>query len=92
MSGLWGSSTELDSFLQREGITTLLFGGMNTDQCVGGTLTDVFNKGYDCILLRDGVGTGPLFGASEVWEYNVMNSYGFVTTCKALMDASKGQN
>lgn len=92
MSGLWGSGSKLDHFLQKEGITTLLFGGVNTDQCVGGTLTDAFSKGYDCILLRDGVGTGTPFGASEVWEYNIMNSYGFVTTCEALMDASKCQN
>ncbi|KAF7715442.1 Uncharacterized protein PECH_007136 [Penicillium ucsense] len=88
MSGLWGAGSELETFLQREGITTLLFGGVNTDQCVGSTLTDAFSKGYDCILLRDGVGTGTPYGASTVWEYNSMNCWGFVTTCDALADAS----
>lgn len=88
MSGLWGSGSDLESFLQHEKITTLLFGGVNTDQCVGSTLTDAFSKGYDCILLRDGVGTGTPFGASEVWEWNVMNCWGFVSTCEALKNAS----
>jgi nicotinamidase-related amidase len=87
MSGLWGAGSEVESFLQKNGITTLLFGGVNTDQCVGSTLTDAFSKGYDCILLRDGVGTSTPFGASEVWEWNVMNSWGFVSTCEALKHA-----
>lgn len=89
MSGLWGSGSELESFLQQEGISTLLFAGVNTDQCVGSTLTDGFSKGYDCILLRDGVGTGTPFGASEVWEWNVTNCWGFVSTCEALKSASR---
>lgn len=88
MSGLWESGSELESFLRQEGITTLLFGGVNTDQCVGSTLTDAFSKGYDCILLRDGVGTSTPFGASVVWEWNVMNCWGFVSTCEALKNAS----
>jgi nicotinamidase-related amidase len=92
MSGLWGSGSELESFLEREGISTLLLGGVNTDQCVGSTLTDAFSKGYDCIMLRDGVGTGTPFGASEVWEWNVTNCWGFVSTCEALKNASKYSN
>lgn len=92
MSGLWESGSELEGFLQKEGITTLLFGGVNTDQCVGSTLTDAFSKGYDCILLRNGVGTSTPFGASEVWEWNVTNCWGFVSTCEALKNASKSSN
>ncbi|KAJ5152731.1 uncharacterized protein N7482_009209 [Penicillium canariense] len=88
MSGLWGSGSELEIFLEQEGITTLLFAGVNTDQCVGSTLTDAYSKGYDCILLRDGTATGTPFGASEVWECNVSNCWGFVTTCDALENAS----
>ncbi|GES60726.1 MFS transporter [Aspergillus terreus] len=53
MSGLWGASTELEVLLKGEGITTLLFAGVNTDQCVGGTLMDAFSKGeaweYNCM-------------------------------------------
>ena len=36
MSGFW--DTELDSILRTLGVTTLLFGGVNADQCVLCTL------------------------------------------------------
>jgi nicotinamidase-related amidase len=39
MSGLWGAKTACEEFLEKEGIKTLFFAGVNTDQCVGGTLT-----------------------------------------------------
>ncbi len=54
---MWGASTLCEEFLEKEGIRTLLFTGVNTDQCVAGTHTDAFSKGYDCILLSDGCGT-----------------------------------
>ena len=53
MSGLWGPSTPCTEYLEREGIKTLLFAGVNTDQCVAGTLQDAFTKGWDCILIKD---------------------------------------
>lgn len=34
-------------------IRTLLFAGVNTDQCVLGTLTDAYSWGWDCILVED---------------------------------------
>lgn len=34
MSGMWGISTPCEEFLQSQGIRTLLFSGVNTDQCV----------------------------------------------------------
>lgn len=85
-SGLCLSNTDLEKFLENNGITTLLFAGVNTDQCVGGTLMDACSKGYDCVLLRDASATATPFGASETWEWNVTNSWGWVTTCKALDD------
>lgn len=53
MSGLWGSGTPCAEYLEGEGIKTLLFAGVNTDQCVAGTFQDAFTKGWDCILLKD---------------------------------------
>jgi nicotinamidase-related amidase len=82
MSGLWGAKTACEEFLQKEGITTLLFAGVNTDQCVGGTLTDAFSKGYDCVLLRDGCGTTSPACAQEAYEYNAAGTYGFCTSCE----------
>lgn len=35
---MWGDRTAMEQFLQDQGITTLFFGGVNTDQCVYGTL------------------------------------------------------
>lgn len=32
MSGIWGSQTALDLYLQEQGITTLFFAGVNADQ------------------------------------------------------------
>lgn len=86
MSGLWGPGTELESFLRKEGITTLLFAGVNTDQCVGGTLVDAFSKGFDCIFLRDASATSSPPFAQEAWEWNCENCWGFVSWCGALSD------
>ncbi|MCJ1437015.1 hypothetical protein MMC27_006398 [Xylographa pallens] len=84
MSGLWGSSTPCTDFLEKEGIKTLLFAGVNTDQCVGGSLQDAFTKGWDCILLRDACGTTSPTFASEMVEWNCARTWGFVTDCAKL--------
>ncbi|KAJ5090120.1 hypothetical protein N7532_008804 [Penicillium argentinense] len=85
-SGLCLPNSDLENFLKGNGITTLLFAGVNTDQCVGSTLMDAASKGYDCILLRDASATTTPFSASETWEWNVANCWGWVTTCDALKD------
>jgi nicotinamidase-related amidase len=82
MSGLWGAKTSCEEFLEKEGITTLFFAGVNTDQCVGGTLTDAFSKGYDCVLLRDGCGTTSPECAQECYEWNSARTYGFCMSCE----------
>lgn len=45
--------TILDQTLRMNGINTLFFAGVNTDQCVIGTLNDAAFLGYDNILLSD---------------------------------------
>lgn len=89
-SGLWGTSTDLQEFLDERGLRTLLFTGVNTDQCVSGTLTDAFSKGYDCILLSDGAGTTSPQFAQECIEFNAAGTYGFVSDCKNLFEAVVG--
>jgi nicotinamidase-related amidase len=86
MSGLWGSGSELEGYLEKEGIRTLLFTGVNTDQCVGGTLQDAFSKGYDCVLLNDGAGTTSPDYAQQCMEFNAGKTWGFVTKCKDFAD------
>jgi len=76
MSGFW--DTPLDSILRNLGVTTLLFGGVNLDQCVLCTLQDANFLGYDCILVEDcAATTSPAF-CREATLYNVRQCFGFV--------------
>ncbi|KAJ7125606.1 Isochorismatase hydrolase [Mycena crocata] len=85
MSGLWGYQSSLDLFLQENGITTLLFAGVNADQCVSGTLIDAYFRGYDCVLIQDATATTSPAGGFENVVYNIGNSYGFVTDTTRLL-------
>jgi nicotinamidase-related amidase len=87
MSGMWSGTTPCEKFLEEEGIKTLLFTGVNTDQCVSGTFTDAFSKGYDCIMLNDGCGTTSPSFAQDCIEFNAARTWGFVASCE---DFSKG--
>lgn len=87
MSGLWGNSTPCTEYLGKQGIRTLLFSGVNTDQYVGGSLQDAFSKGWDCILLSDGAGTTSPGSSQESIEFNCAKTWGFVMSCE---DMAKG--
>lgn len=76
MSGLWSPEQPLWKTLKAENKTTILFTGVNTDQCVLGTLADGYNAGWNCILVDDCCGTTTV-GAKEVTFYNVAVSPGF---------------
>jgi len=49
--------TTVTDFIEKNNLRTLLFTALNTDQCVMGTLQDVYLKGFDTILLKDGSAT-----------------------------------
>lgn len=57
-----------------EGTGTLLFAGVNTDQCVLGTLVDAYNAGWNCVLVDDCCGT-TTEGGREVSLWNVSVSF-----------------
>ena len=84
MSGLAGNATPCTEYLKDNDITTLIFAGVNTDQCVGGSLQDAFSKGFDCLLLKDGCGTTSPYFATECIEFNCARTWGFVIDCHAL--------
>lgn len=84
MSGMWGPSTPCQEFLDANEIRTLLFTGVNTDQCVSGTFTDSFSKGYDCVLLNDGCGTTSPDYARQCIEFNAAKTWGFIVSCEEL--------
>lgn len=85
ISGFW--DTPLDSILKNLGVNTILFGGVNTDQCVYHSLTDAHFLGYNCVLVEDCCGTtSPVFCVeSTIW--NVKTCFGFVTKSAAVLSA-----
>jgi nicotinamidase-related amidase len=85
MSGFW--DTELDSILRNLGVTTLLFGGVNADQCVMCTLQDANFLGYDCLLVTDCTATTSPDYCWQATLYNVKQCFGFVVESRALLDA-----
>ncbi|MCB8876327.1 isochorismatase family protein [Acidisoma silvae] len=88
MSGFW--DTELDSILRNLGVTTLLFAGVNVDQCVLGTLLDASCLGYDCILLEDCSATTSPSYCFDATIYNVKQCFGFVAQSSAFLDGMAG--
>ena len=85
MSGFW--DTPLDSILRNLGVTTLLFAGVNLDQCVLCTLQDANFLGYDCVLVGDcAATTSPAF-CTEASLYNIRQCFGFTTDSAALIEA-----
>ena len=85
MSGFW--DTPLDSILRNLGRTTLLFAGVNADQCVMVTLQDANFLGYDCLLLKDCTATTSPHYCLEATFYNVNQCFGFLTSATQLIDA-----
>ncbi|WP_072619997.1 cysteine hydrolase family protein [Spirulina major] len=84
MSGFW--DTPLDSILKNLGRTTLLFAGVNSDQCVMATLQDAAFLNYDCILLSDCAATTSPEFCTQATLYNVNQCFGFVTDSAAFLD------
>jgi nicotinamidase-related amidase len=68
------------------GVCTLLFAGVNADQCVMTTLEDASFLGYDVLMLRDCVATTSPAYCMQATEYNVKLLFGFVAQSTALMD------
>jgi ureidoacrylate peracid hydrolase len=75
MSGFW--DTPLDAILRNLGITTVLFGGVNADQCVLATLMDANFLGYDTILVEDCSATTSPAYCWDATLYNVRVCFGF---------------
>jgi nicotinamidase-related amidase len=77
ISGFW--DTPLDSILRNLGTRTILFAGVNTDQCVLHTLTDANFLGYGCVMLEDCCATTSPAFCTEATVWNVKKCFGFVT-------------
>jgi len=82
MSGFW--DTELDSVLRNLDVTTVLFAGVNADQCVWATLIDAACAGYDTVLLEDACATTSPAYCWDATMYNVRQCFGFTATLADL--------
>jgi len=67
------------------GVRTLLFAGVNADQCVMTTLEDASFLGYDVLMLRDCVATTSPDYCMQATEYNVKLLFGFMTDSASLI-------
>ena len=85
ISGFW--DTPLDSILRNLGIRTLLFAGVNTDQCVLHSLTDANFLGYGCVLLSDCCATTSPAFCTEATIWNVKKCFGFVSDSGCVRQA-----
>lgn len=85
ISGFW--DTPLDSILRNLDIRTLLFAGVNTDQCVLHSLTDANFLGYGCVLVEDCCATTSPDFCTEATIWNVKKCFGFVTGSQEILHA-----
>jgi nicotinamidase-related amidase len=83
MSGFW--DTPLDAILRNLGVTTLLFGGVNADQCVLATLMDANFLGYDTILVEDCAATTSPAYCWDATLYNIRVCFGFTAESGDLL-------
>jgi nicotinamidase-related amidase len=88
ISGFW--DTPLDSILRNLGVRSILFAGVNIDQCVLHTLTDANFLGYGCILVEDCCATTSPDFCTQATIWNVKKCFGFVTDSAALIAALAG--
>jgi ureidoacrylate peracid hydrolase len=85
MSGFW--DTPLDSILRNLDITTLIFAGVNLDQCVLHTMADANFNGYDTILAEDCSATSNPDFCREATILNIHQILGFTLLSTDLIAA-----
>jgi ureidoacrylate peracid hydrolase len=86
MSGFY--ETHLDQVLRTQGINTLYFSGVNTDQCVTTTMEDAYFRDYNAVLLEDATATSSPAFCKDAVVFNAKNCWGFVTTTNGLANAA----
>ena len=85
MSGFW--DTPLDAILRNLRVDTLLFCGVNADQCVLHTLADANFLGYDTIMIEQASATTSPDFCLDATLYNVRQIFGFTVEADALCTA-----
>ena len=71
------SHTELETWLKKKRIRTVIICGTCTDWCVDSTIRDAYHKDYNVVVLADGVSTYPHAGAEpETWNTMLLDLWG----------------
>lgn len=81
------ADNELDGVLRQQGITTLLWAGINTDRCVFSSLQDAGFLGFDNLLLADACSTPSPAYVTRAIHFIVQQLHGFVVPSAALLAA-----
>jgi nicotinamidase-related amidase len=88
LSGFW--DTPLDSILRNLGTRSILFAGVNIDQCVLHSLADASFLGYGCLLIKDCCATISPDFCTKATIWNVERCFGFVTQSRTILTALRG--
>lgn len=67
-------------------MTTLIFAGVNADQCVLATLVDAACAGHDVVMLTDCFATTSWPYCWDATIYNIRQCFGFTATSTALLE------
>lgn len=78
MNGFIG--TPLDQVLRTQGIGTLLFSGVNRDECVATTMEEASFRVYNCVLDEDACATSSPEYCRQSVVFNATYCWGFSTT------------
>lgn len=78
ISGFW--DTPLDSILRNLDVKTVALMGVNSDECVFGTLIDASFHGYDTIMIEDAATTSSPPSCHDAALYQVRFCFGFTMT------------